>query len=88
MQLTLPLSLVSSVTRQYSLAITFESIGGCKEPTQPGNGTIIGYSSRENGAVVMFRCNTGYIPQMPLRVVCQNGSWTPNPADLTCRGLL
>ena len=34
-----------------------------------------------------FQCNPGLVPSQQMMSVCAaNGSWTPDPAELVCRG--
>ena len=59
---------------------------GCSTSIEPGNGSISRYSSREEGATLTFHCTNGYIPETLMMSTCQNGSWTPDPAGLSCQG--
>ena len=37
--------------------------------------------------MVAFQCNPGLAPSQQMMSVCAaNGSWTPDPAELVCRG--
>ena len=68
------------------LFMSLYNIVGCGEPIEPDNGSISRYSSREEGATLTFHCNNGYMPEASMVSTCQSGSWTPNPASLSCQG--
>ena len=60
----------------------------CGVPAPPDNGTIVNYTSTLEGSVVNYQCNPGFGPLGEMSAVCAaNGSWSPDPADVTCREL-
>ena len=61
-------------------------VANCGVPTPPGNGGIVNYTSTLEGSVVFYQCNSGFGPLGEMSAVCAaNGSWSPDPADVTCR---
>ena len=64
----------------------------CGIPVAPENGSIAAVPSTLGGAEIIFRCNTGFVPTGNMTAMCMsngvspNGTWTPNPATLTCNG--
>ena len=64
---------------------TMLSSVGCGPPTPPPRGSLEDLTSSQEGAVVTFQCSPGLVPSQQMMSVCAaNGSWTPNPAELTC----
>ena len=54
----------------------------CGVPRPPGNGSIVNYTS----TALFYQCDQGFRPVGEMTAVCAaNGSWSPNPADVTCR---
>ena len=63
------------------------SIVNCSEPTVPRNGSIGTYQNTTEGAVIVFRCNPGFVPAGNMTAVCaSDGRWSPNPAEVRCTG--
>ena len=59
----------------------------CGVPRPPQNGTIVNYTSTVEGSALLYQCNPGFDPMGEMTAVCAaNGSWSPDPADLTCKG--
>ena len=45
------------------------------------------YDSTLEGSQIVFQCSSGFVPSQQMMSVCAaNGSWTPDPAELECRG--
>ena len=60
-------------------------VANCGFPRLPGNGTIVNYTSTVEGSALLYQCNPGFGPVGEMTAVCAaNGSWNPNPADVTC----
>ena len=58
----------------------------CGVPRPPGNGTIVNYTSTVEGSALLYQCKQGFGPVGEMTAVCAaNGSWSPDPADVTCR---
>ena len=58
----------------------------CGVPRPPGNGTIVNCTSTVEGSALLYQCNPGFGPVGEMTAVCAaNGSWSPDPADVTCR---
>ena len=71
----------------YTVVYASVYLVGCSSaPIEPSNGSISRYSSREEGTTLTFHCNNGYIPEILMMSTCQNESWTPDPASLSCQG--
>ena len=45
------------------------------------------YDSTLEGSQIVFQCNPGFVPLQQMMSVCADGIWTPNPAELVCRGI-
>ena len=60
---------------------------GCVPPTPPPRGSLGDLTSSQEGVVVAFQCIPGLVPSQQMISVCAaNGNWTPDPAELVCRG--
>ena len=60
---------------------------GCDPPTPPPRGSLGDLTSSQEGAEVTFQCSPGLVPSQQMMSVCMaNGRWTPDPAELVCRG--
>ena len=60
---------------------------GCGPPTPPPRGSLGDLTSSQEGAIVTFQCNPGLVPSQQMMSVCAaNGRWTPDSAELVCRG--
>ena len=58
----------------------------CGVPRPSGNGTIVNYNGTVEGSALFYQCNPGFSPVGEMTAVCAtNGSWSPDPANLTCR---
>jgi len=58
----------------------------CGVPAPPDNGTIVNYTSTLERSVVNYQCNPGFGKLGEMSAVCAtNGSWSPDPAYVTCR---
>ena len=45
------------------------------------------YNSTLEGSQIVFQCSPGFVPSQQIVSVCAaNNSWTPDPAELLCRG--
>ena len=64
----------------------FLTPANCSAPTAPENGFIEPYHNTTEGAEIVFRCNSGYVPagNMTTAVCVVNGSWIPDPATAEC----
>ena len=61
------------------------SSADCGDPSQPVNGDAMAHESTLEDSNIFFQCNPGFFPSMQMMSVCaHNGSWTPDPANLTC----
>ena len=70
----------------YNYLFDLPSSVNCGVPAPPGNGSIVNYTSTMEGSVIYYQCNLGFGPLGEMSVVCAaNGSWSPDPADVTCR---
>ena len=59
----------------------------CGDPSLPMNGFVMAYNSTLEGSQLVFQCSPGFAPSQQMMSVCMaNGSWTPDPATLVCRG--
>ena len=59
----------------------------CGDPSPPMDGFVMAYDSTLEGSQIVFQCNPGRVPSQQIMSVCAaNNSWTPDPADLVCRG--
>ena len=59
----------------------------CGDPSLPVNGFVMAYDSTLEGSQIVFQCNPGLVPSQQIVSVCAaNESWTPDPAELVCRG--
>ena len=58
----------------------------CREPLPPQNGSVDDRSSTNDGYMVVYYCNPGFLPDVQMIAVCStaNGIWVPQPADLVC----
>ena len=46
------------------------------------------YDSTLEGSQIVFQCNPEFVPSQQMMSVCAaNGSWTPDPAELECKGI-
>ena len=64
-------------------------LGYCAPPTVVPNVNIEGYSSGIEGSQIMFYCHSGLAPAQQIMANCTNeGSWSPDPAELNCKGKL
>ena len=53
---------------------------GCSPPSPPSNGSVNDYLSGSIGSLLIFHCDTGYIPHKQTTSTClENGSWVPIP---------
>ena len=70
---------------QYLLTL-YAYVANCGVPTPPDNGTFVNYTSTVEGSALLYQCNQGFGPVGEMTAVCAaNGSWNPDPADVTCR---
>ena len=59
----------------------------CGDPSPPLNGLVMAYDSTLEGSWIVFQCSPGFVPSQQMMSVCAaNGSWTPDPAELVCKG--
>ena len=65
---------------------TLHYVANCGVPRPPDNGSIVNYTSTVEGSTLFYQCNPGFGPVDEMTAVCAaNGSWSPDPADVTCR---
>ena len=63
-------------------------LADCGDPTLPMNGVVMAYDSTLEGSQIVFQCSPGFVPSQQMMSVCMaDGNWTPNPAELECRGI-
>ena len=63
-------------------------LADCGDPSLPVNGFVMAYDSTLEGSQIVFQCSPGFVPSQQMMSVCAaNGSWTPDPAGLVCRGI-
>jgi len=62
--------------------------GNCGVPVSPNNGTIVNSTGTLEGSFVYYQYNPGFVPLdvMPA-VFIAVGSWSPDPANATCKEL-
>ena len=59
----------------------------CGDPSLPLNGFVMAYDSTLEGSQIVFQCSPGFAPLQEIMSVCMaDGSWTPDPTELVCRG--
>ena len=58
----------------------------CRQPLPPQNGSVDDRRGTNDGYMVNYYCNPGFLPDVPMIAICTtvNGSWVPEPADLVC----
>ena len=62
--------------------------GNCGVPVLPSNGTIVNSTGTLEGSVIYYQCNPGFVPVDVMSAICTAaGSWSPDPANATCREL-
>ena len=62
-------------------------LADCGDPSPPLNGFVMAYDSTLEDSQIVFQCNPGFTPSRQMMSVCMaDGIWTPNPAELECRG--
>ena len=62
-------------------------IAGCCLPTPPPHGFLGNITSLQEERMVTFQCNPGFVPSQQMMSVCTAiRHWTPDPAELVCRG--
>ena len=67
------------------MRLILHHVANCGVPEPPENGTIVNYTSAVEESAVLYQCNPGFGPVGEMTAVCAaNGSWSPNPADVTC----
>ena len=67
------------------MRLILHHVANCGVPEPPENGTIVNYTSTVEESAVLYQCNPGFGPVGEMTAVCAaNGSWSPNPADVTC----
>ena len=58
------------------------------DPIPPVNGSIVGFVSAVVGSQILYSCDPGFLPEwLTISIYSPNMSWSPNPADFTCRKL-
>ena len=61
------------------------SSADCGDPSCPVNGDVMAHESTLEDSSIFFQCSPGFSPSVQMMSVCAaNGSWTPDPAILTC----
>ena len=71
--------------KKYIMYTPSSSPVNCSDPTLPGNGFIESYQNTTEGAEIVFRCNSGFVPNRRMAAVCvTDGMWNPDPATLLC----
>ena len=71
-----------------SFDIWFLPAADCGDPSLPVNGFVMAYDSTLEGSQIVFQCSLGFAPSLQMISVCDtDGSWTPDPAELVCRGM-
>ena len=69
-----------------AVKINLLHVANCGVPKPPGNGTVVNYTSTVEGSALLYQCNPGFGPVGETTAVCAaNGSWSPDPANVTCR---
>ena len=57
----------------------------CGKPIVPINGFISPYQNTTEGSVIVFGCNSGFVPAGDMTAVCaSDGRWSPDPATIVC----
>ena len=68
------------------LSGAFHSAGCGGDPTPPVNGSIVWFVSAVVGSQTLYSCDPGFFPEgLRISICSPNMSWSPNPADYTCR---
>ena len=64
----------------------FNPVADCGAPPPPVNGSLLQpYTNTTEGSVVVFQCNSGFVPEEEMTAVCGNdGQWVPYPGNVTC----
>ena len=63
----------------------FNPTADCGAPAPPMNGSMQSYTNTTEGSVVVFQCDSGFVPEGEITAVCGRDSrWTPDPGDVTC----
>ena len=63
----------------------FNTTVDCGAPPPPINGLLQLCMSTTEDSVVLFWCNSGFVPEGVMVSVCgRDGQWTPNPGGVTC----
>ena len=57
----------------------------CGAPPPPVSGSVQSHTNTTEGSVVVFQCNSGFVPEGEMTAMCESdGQWTPNPGGVTC----
>ena len=63
----------------------FNTTVDCGAPPPPINGFLQLCMNTTEDSVVLFWCNSGFVPEGVMVSVCgRDGQWTPNPEGITC----
>ena len=63
----------------------FNSTVDCGAPLSSVNGSVQSHTNTTEGSVVVFQCDSGFVPEGEMTTVCgSDGQWSPNPGGVTC----
>ena len=72
--------------RKIHLLFVGSRAAACRQPLPPQNGSVDDRRGTNDGYMVNYYCNPGFLPDVQMIAICTtaNGSWVPEPADLVC----